>query len=259
MATLALRWLFGLANKKKEIERYHVELFRKTLSDFPVGTIIDSEEPDFLIENKGIIIGIEITDLYHEALQSVRPMQAWESLTEQVVDEARAIHTFKGGPVLTVRVEFDLGSKFGKSRRAEVASKLAELVLATNVDVGGEVKLQNEYDDLDAFPEEITRIRIQRSPFRSRPLWNAPRAAFIPQLDVGLLQERIDEKNKRAEVYRQKSPEIWLVIVHNLSLSLASSFERSREAFQHSYRSDFNRTFMLDAFGKRSDELITIR
>lgn len=248
---------FCLPNKK-EIERYHIELFRETLSEFPSGTIIDSEEPDFLIEDSGKVIGIEITELYHEAPQSARPMQALENLTEQVVDEARSIHAINGGPVLTVRVEFDLGPKFGKSRRAEVASKLAELVLATNVDVGGEVKLQNEYDDLDAFPKEIARIRIQRSPFRSRPLWSAPRAAFIPRLDVELLQERIDEKNKRAAAYRQKSQEIWLVIVHNLSFSLASSFDRCDEAFKHSYRSNFNRTFMLNVFDKRSDELITI-
>jgi hypothetical protein len=56
----------------EEIERYHVELFRETLSEVPTGAIIDSEEPDVLIESSGTIIGVEITELYHEASQSAR-------------------------------------------------------------------------------------------------------------------------------------------------------------------------------------------
>jgi hypothetical protein len=244
---------------KKDIERYHLELFRETCSDFPLGMITDSEEPDFVIDNGAAAIGIELTELYREAPESGRPMQAWEKLAEVLVEEACSIHKLRGGPVLTVRVEFDLGSKFGRARRSEVASKLAELVLASCPAIGDDVKLENEYDDLDAFPEEITRIRIQRSPYRSRAHWSAPRAAFIPRLNVELLQERIDEKNKRAAVYRKRTPEIWLVVIYNLSLSLASSFERCGEAFTQTYRSDFDRTFMLDAFGRSSVELTTIR
>ncbi len=126
---------------KKDIERYHLELFRETCSDFPSGTIVDTEEPDFLIENGSAAIGIELTKMYQEAPESGRPMQAWEKLAEALVDEARSIHNLRGGPVLTVRVEFDLGSKFGKARRSQVASKLAELVLANCPDIGDEVKL----------------------------------------------------------------------------------------------------------------------
>ncbi|HWN08618.1 MAG TPA: hypothetical protein VNO50_04990 [Pyrinomonadaceae bacterium] len=244
---------------KKEIERYHLELFRETCPDFPSGTIVDSEEPDFLVENGSATIGIELTEMYREAPESGRPMQASEKLTDGLVEEARSIHDLRGGPVLTVRAEFDLGSKFGKARRSQVASNLADLVLANCPDIGDEVKLENNYDDLDVFPEEITRIRIQRSPYRSRSLWTAPHAAFIPSMDVGILQERIDEKNKRAAVYRKRTSEIWLVVIYNLSLSLASSFERCSEAFQQTYRSDFDRTFMLDAFGRSSVELTTVR
>ncbi len=189
---------------KKDLERYHLELFRETRSDFPSGQIEDSEEPDFVVKNGSTAIGIELTELYREAPESGRPMQAWENLSERVVDEACSIHNLKGGPVLTVRVEFDLASKFGKVRQSQVAWKLAELVFANPPGIGNEVKLENHYDDLDAFPEELTRIRIQRSPSRSRPLWSAPRTAFIPRLNVELVQERIDEKNRRTEVYRNR-------------------------------------------------------
>jgi len=247
-----------MQNRKKEIERYHLELFRETRPDFPLGSVIDSEEPDFLIENSGTtILGVEVTELYREPPAEGRPMQAWENLAKQIVEEACAIHTDRGGPTLTVRVEFDLASRLRPARRSQVALKLAELVLSTDIDIDGAVRLENHHEELEEFPEEITRIRIQRSRFRSRPLWSAPRAAFIPRLSATLLQERINEKNKRTGMYRRKSLEVWLVIVHNLHFSLASSFENIGEAVKHNYHSQFDRTFILDAFGKRSEELIT--
>jgi hypothetical protein len=148
---------------------------------FPSGSVIDSEEPDFLIESEGTILGVELTELYRKAPEVGRPMQAWEKLAEQVVERACSLHSARGGPVLTVRVEFNLGSRFTKPRKEEVASKLADLVLATDIQVGDLVKLENDYDDLERFPEELTRVRVQRSAFRSRAL--GPRLARSSYLD----------------------------------------------------------------------------
>ena len=244
-------------NNKKERERWYLEIVRDTCAGFPAGDITDSEEPDFLIESSEHIVGIELTELYreHDVLNG-RPMQAMERLTDSIVEEACTIHRGEGGPPLTVRVEFELGSRrLGRKQRTEIASKLAALVQQTPVEVDGYVELENDYENSDMFPEEITRIRIQRNRFRSRGLWTVPRVAFIPRLDVIHVQRRIDEKNKRVAVYREKSPEVWLVIVHSLHFSLASTFEYSDEVFLHKYDSEFDRTFLLDVFNRHCYEL----
>lgn len=243
---------------KKETERYYLETFRQVCAEFPPGEIINCEEPDFLIQgSRGGHLGIELTELYHDSDRAL-PMQAVEKLTDAIVDEACSIHRTAGGPALTVQVEFQLTSKkLGRAQRLDVANKLAALVLETNVEIDASRELENDYDDLTRFPEEVTRIRIQRNRFRSRALWTVPRAAFIPRLHAQLVQHRIDEKNNRSAVYREKSPQVWLVMVHSLHFSLASTFENSREALEHIYCSSFDRTFLLNLFDKQLHELTT--
>jgi hypothetical protein len=160
--------------------------------------------------------------------------------------------------ILNVSVDFELSSKrVGKAQRTEIASKLAALILETRVDMNASAELENDYEDSNTFPEEITRIRIHRNRFRSRALWSVPRAAFIPRLDVQLVQHRIDAKNERVTVYREKSREVWLVMVHTLHFSPASSFGYSRKTLDHTYHSYFDRTFLLNLFDRRSHELMT--
>ena len=244
---------------KKEIERYYLNTFREVCADFPADDVSDSEEPDFLVKVDEGILGIEITELYHKPSRPGRPMQAVENLTETIVEEASSIHRAAGGPALNVRVDFELSAKrIGSAKRTELASKLAALVLKTPVEVDGYAELENNYEDLSTFPEEITRIRIQRNRFRSRSVWSVPRAAFIPLLDAQLVQHRIDEKNQRVPVYRRKSNEVWLVMVHTLHFSLASTFEYSRETLDHAYESYFDRTFLLNVFNRRLHELKTL-
>jgi hypothetical protein len=247
-----------MKSTRKEVERYQLETFRDVCTEFPAGEIIDSEEPDFLININDGVLGVELTELYHESSRSSRPMQAIEKLTDSIVEEACSIHRTAGGPVLTVRVDFELLSKrLGKAQRTEMASRLAALILKTPVEIGGYAELENDYDDLSTFPEEITRIRIQRNRFRSKAVWSVPRAAFIPRLDAQLVQHRIDEKNERVIAYREKSREVWLVMVHTLHFSLASTFEYSSETLGHTYCSAFDRTFLFNLFDRRSHELMT--
>jgi hypothetical protein len=242
---------------KKETERYHVEHFRQSLVNFPCGTILNSEEPDFLLDHQGMIkLGIEVTELYRKTKHNRTPMQAFEKLMEQVIQRAFSIHQAKNGPVLAVRVHLALGSKFRKSDVSELASRLAEIVFSNPVEVGEKIDVRNDGLDLDSFPKEIVVIRINRSPFRKKALWTPTQVAFIPRLSVTELQSRIDHKNKRVEFYKQKCEHLWLLIVHSLPYSLASTFEDSEEALQHRYSASFERVFLFDSFGGRSVELL---
>jgi len=88
-----------MKSTRKEVERYQLETFRDVCTEFPAGEIIDSEEPDFLIKINDGVLGVELTELYHESSRSSRPMQAIEKLTDSIVEEACSIHRTAGGPV----------------------------------------------------------------------------------------------------------------------------------------------------------------
>ncbi|HEX8708807.1 MAG TPA: hypothetical protein VF723_11235 [Pyrinomonadaceae bacterium] len=238
---------------KKQRERWQLETFRASYSDFPPGNITPSEEPDFLIENDGKVIGIELTGIYRPPTADRLPMQASESLMNQVVERARAIYEESGGPALWVSVLFSSFPQLRKSQVSELAAKLARIVSDKNVKVGGSVRIENDWEDTDYFPEAFYTINIRHSASLTKGFWSVPTAAFIPQLAADDIQQTIDKKDTLCPTYRKKCQEAWLLIVYGSALS--STFEMPNDVREHEYRSNFDRVFMCDVFSQVTVEL----
>lgn len=52
---------------QKERERAFLDKFRSCYEDFTVGEIINSESPDFIVENGEACTGIEVTEFYNRS------------------------------------------------------------------------------------------------------------------------------------------------------------------------------------------------
>ena len=236
--------------EKKQRERWQLERFRASYSEFPSGVITPSEEPDFLVENNGEVIGIELTEIYRPQASDRLPMQASESLMNQVVNQARTIYEGNGGPALWVSVHFSAYPELRKSIVSGLAVKLARIVSDRNITLGEGADLENEYEDTDYFPEEIHSIRISRYAGLTKGFWKVTTAAFIPKLSSEEIQQTLNKKNVLCPSYRKKCQEVWLVIVHGSALS--STFEMANDARAHKYKSNFDRVFMCDLFSQVS-------
>ena len=69
-----------VSNSQKEIERPHLHSFRYFCADFPVGELIESETPDFLVLTAtGRKIGIEHTQVFKKAGTDASQRQLWRS------------------------------------------------------------------------------------------------------------------------------------------------------------------------------------
>ncbi len=239
---------------KKDRERHQLETFKAKFSEFPTGTIVPGEEPDFLVENRGRLVGIEVTEFYRGTPANEMPRQASESLKNQIVERARSIFEENGGPFLIVYVYFGFHIELRKNRVAELASKLAIIVSDNPVNVGETIVLENQWDDLSYFPQEFISIDILR-PFEvTQPLWAVPDADVIPKFSIEAVQQVIDKKNVLTPAYRKRSQELWLLIIHGFTLS--STFEDEREVLGHTYSSDFDRIFLFDMFSRTPIELL---
>lgn len=238
---------------KKDRERYQLEMFKAKFSGFPTGTIVPSEEPDFLIEDGERIIGVELTEFYRGTPTNQMPRQASESLKNQIVERARAMFEGNGGPFLIVYVYFGFHLELRKNRVTELASKLAKIVSDNPVNIGETIVLENQWDDLNYFPEEFISIDILR-PFEiTQPLWAVPDADVIPKFSIDTIQQVIDKKNVLTPAYRKRTQELWLLIIHGFTLSY--TFEDEREVLGHNYNSDFDRVFLFDMFSQTPIEL----
>lgn len=241
---------------QKEREQWQVERFKKSCREFPQGGIVPNEEPDFPIEEYGVMFGIELTGLYRADSDNGLRRQASESLRKQIVDRAQSIYEQAGDPELWVSVHFSAYANLSKSRISDLADRLVKIVTAANVGVDGNVSIEADWDRPEDFPQEIGSIDIRRLEILTRGFWTVPDAAFVPDCSLAEIQQVMEKKNKRVASYRSKCHVIWLVIVVD-GFALSSTMNIPDEVREHLYRSDFNRVFIFENAAERSFELKT--
>jgi len=112
---------------------------------------------------------------------------------EQIVQQAQSIYEASDGPILSIWVQFQFGLQLRKSRVAQLASKIAEIVSVTPVGVNEKMVLRNGYGSVDLLPGEIDSIRISRSSARSKP------AQGQSQSDYDFLQAHTQGMNPAGE------------------------------------------------------------
>ena len=78
--------------QKKQREKELLAEFGALYADFPVGTLIESEEPDFLIRAGSQILGIEVLE-FHKKENSERNsrIRERESFHEQLAKQAQSL------------------------------------------------------------------------------------------------------------------------------------------------------------------------
>ena len=233
---------------QKCVEYSHLSRFKAAFKGFPLGDITygtAGSEPDFFVSTDTGLLGIELTRLYRTPDDGKRPRQEGESIREQIVEEARLIYERQGWPSVDVFVVFSFNQDWSKRRVPFLASRIAALVFRHALrEVQGAIRLENHWTDADHFPYEVAEVRIFRSP---QSHWSTGDAEWMPDFDVAEIQTRIDEKNLRVPIYRQKNPEqLWLLIVHQLK---PSSWFKVSEALKQPYTTSFDCVFTFDAFG----------
>jgi hypothetical protein len=240
---------------QKELEKHYLERFKTAYSDFPAGTIRAHEKPDFLIEARDAVVGIEVTELYRSDSDARIPRQASEALRERCIRQAESICRNDARSQLYVSVYFNFSVDLRKSTIPPLSARLAELVQSFDLDDYESVVLEND-GETNGFPEEVDSIHIRRLPSVMSGFWNAPDVGWVPDCSSEQIQEVIDKKNSRAIDYRQHCNLIWLVIVID-GFRISSSFNVPKRIRNHHYRSDFDRTFILNNVTPNSFRLST--
>ena len=97
-------------SKKKVQERAMLGRFRAACSDFPPGSVEDSEAPDFLVRSGDHTFGIELVDYVAGQAEQGSTELMQEKLRAQVVSAAQKRYEALGGPYTKVSVYWRLGT-----------------------------------------------------------------------------------------------------------------------------------------------------
>jgi hypothetical protein len=240
---------------KKDYERKRLNQFKAGFAAFPDGEVIDSESPDFIIDGGNRRVGFEVTRIYKTNCSNDPPMQAIESACRRIAETASVKCDSRQIPPLTVSLHFIRRPQVLRVQRDALAKKIADFVCNHIPKSNSYHSFEHIYDD-PTFPEHIRAITIGSFNVLTKHHFNVPTAGWVQKNFIMELQRAIDSKNQRLCLYKNNCTENWLLII-SAGNSPSTFFEPSGDTLEHVFKSDFNRTFYMEAFSQISCELKT--
>jgi hypothetical protein len=245
-------------------EVFEVRLLARFLESIDQASVAERLEPgsgpDFSVRLSTGVVGVEITRVYRKDLERGVAFRQAEGLWDQVRAGAHLEWSRLRLPDVTVYVRTIPGVVPQKSEVPRLVSQLVTFVSTRIPDVNENANYERVWSSLapSTLPEGVAAIDLSRPSYHDTTYWFMPRSTMVPDLMPDLLQEKIDRKNSKLRRYTAAPKENWLVLVIEGSAP-SSTFTITQGALEHSYRSEFKRTWLFDAFARRSVELRTFR
>jgi hypothetical protein len=242
---------------KKDNELHHLIQFKQVFERFPDGEIFEHECPDFIVDNGNRKVGIEVTKIFKAPRSNEPPMQAVESACKKIADFAQKICEERQIPPLIVSLHFIQKPNILNIRRDELSYKIADFVCSNIPNPDSSRTFEDRYS-YQTFPEYIHAITIGRFKVLTKSHFNVPTAGWAQREFSTELQQVIDLKNPKIVHYNDDCEEHWLIIISEGS-SPSSFFECNGETREAIFKSEFDRSFFMEAFSKSWWELKTFK
>lgn len=244
---------------QKELEQKTFKLFCDLLPIKDLSKVTPDETPDFLISIDDLIIGIELTELYHPSPQKGIYIQQQEAIKSRIIRNTQRIVDREKLPPIDAYISFNdqhwlpIDTSSFKLTHAHI--KKLPIVIAKfireNIPHEGE-RTELYGANIEELPIQIDLILITREKYFSKPYVNFAKGGVIPFLNFEYLQSIITTKNNKLPNYLEKCNRCWLLISTNdFIYEKAFDLEASTEALKASYNYQFERVFIIDV-GKES-------
>lgn len=243
-----------MTDPKKEMERWRLERFKNLIRDFPSGDIQPTEEPDFLVHAADRIVGVELTDLHRGTPPGQIPEQASEAMRKRVIARAQELYTAQKQPPVIVSFFLDDRVHIKKQEVEGFATELASIVGKNLPAPNSTVEVPTDWDDARELPSILHSLSIHRRDVLTDTFFNAPGATWLPTLNREDIERALASKDPKYDNYRAKCNEAWLVINADIE-TMATWFEFDPGVLSSSFKTRFDRVFLVEHFGGRAHEL----
>jgi len=238
-----------MADNKKARERQFLDEFSINYPEFPAGEVIDSESPDFLIEQNTKILGIEIVDFVRGQSEGESSDRRNEVLWQKIADEARKKFEAKFDTPLLVHFFWNNRYILRQSEVSQLADSAVILIekripekLFESVRIG--------YDELDnTLLEKVCHsITVWRVRNEKQSLWSFVSSGWT-EVQTNEIQYLLDSKNEKMSDYLRSCDTVWLIIVAD-GHYISSNIDITSASISHVYKTSFEKVFVYDRISK---------
>ncbi len=243
-----------MASKDKEL--HYLRILQGKIKNFPEGTVVPNEEPDFLVSTQEGLLGIEVRQIF-KVDGNPMPKQTVESEARIIVARAQEAAVNRNLPGLVVTVRFSPCADLSKPDRNTNAIELPEAIANHVPELGCVASICDESYGIPSYlPSFVSYLTIFHPPEPCPAFWRAKGGGRVQSDCIELLAEAIESKNKLLPAYLKKCSRCWLLLVAD-GLNDSNLIQPYKESFRHIYHSSFDRTFYLEAFSRSVIDLNT--
>jgi hypothetical protein len=225
--------------RKKERERFWLEMLQARLPQIASANVQDGERPDFVLTTERLQIGVEVTEYCQEGLERQ------DQLAERVCRQAEAECASLGLPPIWVQAEFDHKAPLHRRQISMAATDLAQRVQRlVPPTCPGQAEERRYSGNLQTFPSWLMHVWVDRWPGISKSQWSPIRATGVPMLTSVNISTILESKSSAVADYRPLVDETWLLYVVD-GFRVARDAMLSESAKRERYVCEFDRVFVL--------------
>ena len=197
-------------SKKKDRERWILDIFIDNYKDGRLTLLHEQESPDFIIGLDQKTIGVELTEVFQDShLGTSRLKQNssdGSSFTEELIALLQPDIPFK----FSIGINFNRRQTVKKSKKQEILDKLKFICLPKIIRLNDHehLELENYWDSL---PDEIDDIHVYRFDGMDESIDSRPEGGSVSKLTIKHLEKILLSKEEKLSYY-SPCDEQWLVI-----------------------------------------------
>ena len=241
--------------EKKQLEILLINYFRECFTEFPKGSIIPSESPDFIIKLKSRnSLGIELTRL--NPCDAKVPDQSdieQIELRENIIGTAKNI--FENSSPLKLFVKFSFSETYPVSSEKELinAVKAADRIRMTTQNINPGRLFFKTIADPD---NESGKTLIASHPALKYSVWERSDNLGISENINADIIASIQKKEEKLRLYqKQRLNYYWLIITTDLLHGL-NNHDLTHSAGENSFNSHFQHIFLFDIIKPKIYQLL---
>uniref|UniRef100_UPI0032180EF5 hypothetical protein n=1 Tax=uncultured Draconibacterium sp. TaxID=1573823 RepID=UPI0032180EF5 len=246
-----------MREERKQLEILLMDYFRMCNPDFPSGSAVPSESPDFIVKMKNKhLLGIELTRLNPANALAPDSEQINEiKLCERIISMAKELFERHSNMRFFVKVLFDAGNKLTAEREIAVAVIVSNVVL-NYVRGKNENSFFKESIQNNELPDGVNEILIVHHPKLKTAIWERANNLGISNNVVDDIRNSIYKKDEKLRLYQKQRLNYYWLLITTDRLRGVKSFNLPNKILNHNFQSRFQHVFLFDLIKSEIYELV---
>lgn len=233
--------------EKKQLEVLLMNYFRECYPDFPKGSLVPSESPDFILTLKSRNnLGIELTRL--NPLNAKEPDETELSknkFRERIIESAKGLFEGTSSLKLFVKFLFSENEHIAEEREISVSVQLANIVRQTVANKNSR-SFFREHLSANALPDGFEALLVVHHPEMQVSFWERSNNLGVSEDVVADIRQAILKKDEKLRHYQKQRLNYYWLLITTDRLRGVKSYNLPNKIMNHSFQSRFQHVFLFD-------------